>query len=217
MDPAANRLRHVVVVATLIIGAFGAGVYFALGPAGGDSQANIPGLLWPNPPRVDTFALTNADGQPLDTAYLTGKWTLVFFGFTHCPDVCPTTLATLKSVRELLITADPFKSTLQVLFVSVDPERDNPAALKSYVSYFDPSFNAATGTEAELKAIARELGIIYAKIPTADPAVYNVDHTASVLLIGPAATLIGVFPPPHRADQIAQRVRQIAAFAATHS
>lgn len=217
MDPAAKRLRHLIVVATLIIGAFGAGVYFALGPGGGDSQANIPGLLWPNPPHVDTFALTNVDGRPLDTAYLAGKWTLLFFGFTHCPDVCPTTLATLKHVRELLIATGPFKSTLQVLFVSVDPERDSPAVLKSYVGYFDPSFNAAIGTEAELKAVARELGIIYAKIPTADPALYNVDHTASVLLIGPAATLLGVFPPPHRADQIAQRVREIEVFVASHS
>jgi protein SCO1 len=206
-----HLLRNLLLLGIALL-AFGLGVYVA---QTGSPKANLPeiqGFLWPDPPTVGPFTLENARGGALSENDLRGKWTLLFFGFTHCPDVCPTTLSTLKTVRSTLQTSPGFASHSQVLFVSVDPARDTPAALQAYVSYFDPTFLAATADPAQLNILTRQLGILYAKVPTADPALYTFDHTASVLLVGPDLQLLGVFSPPHVAADIASRIRGIVEF-----
>lgn len=206
-------LPKLVLIALLAISAFVIGVYVA-GSNRGEHPA-ITGLLWPDPPQLTAFNLSGADGAAITDATLRGKWTLLFFGFTHCPDVCPTTLQTLKTVRAQL--EQPLHGTGQVLFVSVDPARDTPAALRDYVQYFDPSFIAATGNDDQLSQLTRQLGVIYAKVPTADPKSYSMDHTASILLIGPKLQLLGVFSPPHRANPLAAQIKAIIEFADKHA
>ena len=175
----------------------------------------LPSLLWPDPPRLGDFRLHGADGKPLTGASLDGHWTLLFFGFTHCPDVCPSTLATLKQVRKRLVDNASFADKGQVLFVSLDPTRDTPEKLGEYVRYFDPSFLAATGDDAQLDALARPLGVIRAKVdgPNGD---YTLDHTASIFLVDPERRVIGLFGLPHEAARIATDADAIIRFGGEH-
>jgi protein SCO1/2 len=128
------------------------------------------------------FELTDPDGRRRSLADFRGKVTLVFFGFTQCPDVCPTTLAELAAAKRAL-GADGAK--VQGVFISVDPERDTPALLKSYVSQFDPSFVGLRGTPEETLATAKEFKVFFAKSPGKDGN-YSVDHTAGAFLFDPA-------------------------------
>ncbi len=212
MNTEALRKPRLILFATLALAAFLGGIQIARLFQGGEPAPAIDGLLWPNPPAIGEFSLRDANGGNVDPAHLRGHWTLLFFGFTHCPDVCPTTLATLKQVKSQLADLAAFANHGQILFVSVDPARDDPATLKQYTAYFDPAIIAATAPPEQLTELTRQLGVIYAKVETADPATYTMDHTASILLIDPNLRLIGVFSPPHEAAGVAQRVRAIIAF-----
>ncbi|KAF1021943.1 MAG: SCO1 protein [Paracidovorax wautersii] len=121
------------------------------------------------------FTLTDASGQRRSLADFKGKLVVVFFGFTQCPDVCPTTLAELAEVKQLL-GADGDK--LQGVFVSVDPERDTPEILQAYVGNFDPSFVAFRPTLEELAEVAKAYKVYYKKVPGSTPETYTMDHTA---------------------------------------
>jgi protein SCO1/2 len=121
------------------------------------------------------LSLPDADGKMRTLADFKGKVTLVFFGFTQCPDVCPTTLSELAAVkRELGKDGD----RLQGVFVSVDPQRDTPEILKAYMSSFDPSFIALRGTAEQTQAAARNFKVFYAQVPGKTEGSYTVDHTA---------------------------------------
>lgn len=194
-----------------------AGVAFAAGIGlsywhnrDGDVPA-IDGLLWPDPPVVPDIALTRDDGTPFRLADLRGKWTLMFFGFTHCPDVCPTTLDVLAQVHTVLRKAPPYDSQGQVVFVSVDPERDTPAQLAQYVHYFHKDFIGVTGAEAELKPLAQALGVLFMKVAAGGPD-YSVDHSAGIFVIDPAGRLVSVLTPPHTADAVIARFKAVSAF-----
>ena len=143
------------------------------------------------------FTLIDQAGKPFGKERLIGHWTFLFFGYTHCPDVCPNTLATLNQVVRN-VDKEPGAERPQVLFVSVDPQRDSPARLAEYVQYFNAGFIGATGDAHLLEQLAGSLGIAYARRPPSgsDPSDYVVDHGASVLLIGPYASLRAVFSPP---------------------
>jgi protein SCO1/2 len=212
MEFSPGSARRYLLLAIGAVAAFAVGVYLARPP----SAPPIAGLLWPDPPRLAPFSLDAAAGGQLTEAALQDHWTLVFFGFTHCPDVCPTTLATLKTVHAALQSLGPYARAGQVLFVSVDPARDTAQALQRYVSYFDPAFRAATGRPDTLEAFARQFNAIYSKVETGDPENYAVDHSASIFLVGPSLRLLGVFTPPHRAETLAPQVRAIMEFAEAH-
>ncbi|HYR24874.1 MAG TPA: SCO family protein [Aquabacterium sp.] len=118
--------------------------------------------------------LHDVDGKPRSLAEFKGKVVFLFFGFTQCPDVCPTTMAELAEVRRRL---GPDGERVQGLFVSVDPERDTPAVLKAYLQSMDPSFIGLTGTPQEIEQVGREFKIFYQKVPTKSGG-YTIDHTA---------------------------------------
>ena len=121
------------------------------------------------------LSLTDANGKPRTLAEFKGKVVVVFFGFTQCPDVCPSTMAELAAVkRELGVDG----ARVQGIFVTVDPERDTAALLKDYVANFDPSFVALRGTADETKAAAKQFKIFYAKVPGKTDSSYTMDHTA---------------------------------------
>jgi protein SCO1/2 len=121
------------------------------------------------------LSLPDADGKPRTLADFKGKVTVVFFGYTQCPDVCPTTMAELAEVKRAL---GKDGERVQGVFVTIDPERDTPALLKNYIGAFDPSFVALRGSEEQTKAVAKEFKVFYAKVPGKTEGSYTMDHTA---------------------------------------
>lgn len=126
------------------------------------------------------LALHDADGKPRTLADFKGKVTVIFFGYTQCPDVCPTTLAELAEARALL---GKDAERVQGVFVSLDPERDTPEVLKAYVANFGADFVGLRGDEEETRAAAKEFKIFYAKVPGKTEGSYTVDHTAGSYVI----------------------------------
>ena len=132
------------------------------------------------------FALVDFDGKPRTLADYRGKAVVLFFGYTQCPDVCPTTLSTLaESMKQL----GPGADRVQVLFATVDPERDTAELLKQYVPAFDPRFVGLRGDAAQTEAVAKEFRIIFQKVPGRTPETYTVDHSAGLFLFDPAGRL----------------------------
>lgn len=174
---------------------------------GPPQPSNATMLTLPEPRVIADFALVDDDGEPFSLDNLRGQWSLIFFGFTHCPDVCPSTLNDLKLVHEKLVQMNGDASGHQILFVSVDPERDTPDKLQQYVNYFHPDFIGVTGPQEQLAALTMQLGIAYrVQQHEAGSTQYNVDHSVSVLLTGPQAQLRGVFPAPHDAERMASEL-----------
>ncbi|MDE2401513.1 MAG: SCO family protein [Burkholderiales bacterium] len=128
------------------------------------------------------FSLKDGDGKTRTLAEFKGKVVFVFFGFTQCPDVCPTTMADLAEVHRRL---GPQGDRLQGVFITVDPERDTPAVLKNYVRALDPSFVGLTGSQDQINEAAREFKIFFQKVPTKDGQSYTMDHTAGAFVFDP--------------------------------
>ena len=158
---------------------------------------------------LPAFELRDHNGQALTRASLNGKWNLIFFGFTHCPDVCPTSLQTLADMLRAIDGPD-VASALRVVFVSVDPERDSAEILASYVGYFNPDFIGATADLDKLTPLTRSLGIMHAfRNKTEGNPVYDVEHSATIVLVNPQAELAGVFGAPHDALALARDMTRI--------
>lgn len=188
----------VVLIASL---AAGLGLWLGSRAFTPSQPALTAGLLYPTPHALPEFTLTSADGKPLTLADWRGRWTLAFFGFTNCPDVCPTTLSTLKQAWAE-IGKHGLTGRVRVNFVSVDPQRDTPDQLAKYAGYFSPDFVAATGTEEELMKLTRSLGLVYTRTPNGNDD-YSIDHSAAVVIIDPQGRLVGLFRPPLDATKIA--------------
>jgi protein SCO1/2 len=163
-------------------------------------------VLYPVPRPIPEFHLDQVNGQPLDLAYWRGRWNVAYFGYTSCPDVCPTTLATFKQAWKDL---GVLKEKVRFDFISVDPQRDQPEELAKYVAFFSPDFIAATGSDEELTKLTRALGIMYARTTDANGAV-QVDHSGSAVIIDPQGRLVGMFRPPFTAAQIAADVATLS-------
>jgi protein SCO1 len=128
------------------------------------------------------FALPDIDGKMRSLEDFKGKVVVVFFGYTQCPDVCPTTMAELAQVKKAL---GPDGDRVQGIFITVDPERDKPELLKAYLASFDPSFVALRGNAEQIKETAKEFKVYYAQMPGKTPDSYTVDHTAASFLFDP--------------------------------
>jgi protein SCO1/2 len=164
-------------------------------------------VMYPAPRSLPAFQLARADSAPLTLADWKGHWTVAFFGYTHCPDVCPTTLATFKQVWKQLDPA--VASSARFNFISVDPARDTPEQLARYVSYFNPAFIAATGSDDALTALTQALGLVYSRAKS-DGSDYTVDHSASAVIIDPQGRQAGLFRPPFDASKIAADLTTLA-------
>ncbi|HEY7610010.1 MAG TPA: SCO family protein [Alphaproteobacteria bacterium] len=153
------------------------------------------------------FALTDAEGKRRTDAEFRGKHMLVFFGFTNCPDFCPTALSTMSQALEKL---GPKAANLAPIFISVDPERDTPEQLKNYAQNFDKRIVMLTGTPAEIAAVARAYRVYYAKRPLEKPGEYTVDHSAYIYLMGPGGKYLTHFrtavSPDDLADALGKRL-----------
>ncbi len=151
------------------------------------------------------FSLTDHEGRSVTEKTYAGQYLLVFFGYTFCPDVCPTTLTTLSDALDILGDAG---NNVTPLFISVDPERDTTEHLKTYVSYFHPRIVALTGTDAQIKAVAKAYRVYYAKAkaPPEDQDDYLVDHSSITYLMGPDGQFIEHFSHGVEAEEIAERL-----------
>ena len=171
-------------------------------PAPSFKSTDITGADYGN-----SLTLTNAaTGKEVSLESFRGKLVLVFFGFTHCPDVCPTTLLKAAQVKKQL---GPDGEKLQVLFVTVDPERDTPEALAKYVPAFDPSFIALRGDPAQTSKAAREFKVFYQKVPNRDGTSYNVDHTAASYVIDTKGELRLFVRHAQPVEEIVSDLRQL--------
>ena len=200
MNPPARPPRQIPIT-LIVVAAFAAAIGLWLGQRF-FSAPSLPAMknavLYPAPRAVPDFTLTQANGQPLTLDSWRGHWNAVYFGYTACPDVCPTTLATFKQVwRDL----GDQRADVRFDFISVDPQRDTPDKLAKYVAFFSPDFIAATGSDDELTKLTRGLGLLYTR--TTDPnGTIEVDHSGSVVIIDPQAKLRGIFRPPFAASDV---------------
>ena len=171
--------------------------------------ATAAATIYPAARPLPAFELTAHDGSRFDAARLRGHWTLLMFGFTNCPDVCPTTLLELAAARRALADLPPDRVP-QVVMVSVDPQRDTPTRLAGYVGHFDASFVGVTGTPAAIAALTAAVGVAVQPGAATDGG-YSVDHSAAVFLVDPQAAVAALFPLPHVARTIAADYRLIVA------
>jgi len=164
------------------------------GKGQGDPTALIDAgiILLPQSRQLPPVTMTNQDGQPVLVNELKGKWSLLFFGYTFCPDICPTTLAQLRQIKSELPKEAVDK--LQVILVSVDPNRDTPTQLKQYLGYFDPQFEGLTGANVDdVQKVSNAVSIPFIPADTTKPN-YTVDHSGNLALIGPDGTQRGFIP-----------------------
>jgi len=160
-------------------------------------------LRLPDPMPLPEFELLDQDGNQLTNAWFDDQWTLVFFGFTNCPDICPATLQVLSVARAQLASKAPDQELPDILLISVDPGRDTPESLKPYVAHFGDGVSGATGSLTELEKLTTTLGVYFAIEDPASPDApenYNVAHSAHVALIDDRGRYHAVFSAPHTVD-----------------
>ncbi|KTC82335.1 SCO1/SenC family transporter protein [Legionella cherrii] len=164
------------------------------------------GTYLENPRPVNRFQLTGIDEKSFDNKSLKGKWTLMFFGFTNCGYVCPTTMAELTKMYHILEDKG-VKNLPRIVMISIDPERDSPEKLRGYVTSFHPNFYGARGDEESIKSMTREMGIAYAKVVEKgvdDATNYDIQHSGALMLFNPQGELNAFFTTPHHADLLAK-------------
>lgn len=200
------RQKLFVVVVVLAVGLTGGRMIFDSFQRPGASPADpaLFGTLWPEPRLLEGFVLSDHRGQTLGPEQLKGQWSLLFFGYTSCPDICPTTLSLLGRVQVQL--REQGRQTPRVLMVSVDPERDDLRKLGSYVSYFGDDMLGVTGPSEELNKLLRQVGAMYERSGTDDQGNYEIAHTSSVFVVDPRGRLYAVLSPPHQVAAMAGKL-----------
>ncbi|MCF9017801.1 MULTISPECIES: SCO family protein [Pseudomonas syringae group] len=188
-----------VAVVALIMGLTINRVLSGKGP--GDQTALIDAgvILLPQSRSLPSLSMNDQNGAPVAVDELKGKWTLVFFGYTYCPDICPTTLAQLRDIRTKL--PQETVDNMRVVLVSVDPNRDTPQQLKQYLGYFDPRYIGLTAPVADIQKLASALSIPFIPADTSKPG-YTVDHSGNLALIGPDGRQRGFIRSPLNAQKL---------------
>lgn len=171
-------------------------------------------VLLPRPRDISPFQFTDAHGKPFTNTNLAGHWSLVYFGYTFCPDACPTTLADLSKAMPAVRAAMKDKGVedpVQVVFISVDPERDTTQVIANYIRAFSPEFIGASSTLEKLAGLGTQLNVAFGKVPGTTPDSYAVDHTTNIVLINPRGHYHGFLRPPFTAQRLSEALPGIAA------
>ena len=168
----------------------------------------IQGTLITPARKIHVPALTKDNGETFTIDDLAGDWHLLFFGYTHCPDICPTTMGVTAQAKKLAETENkPFP---QVIFISVDPERDTAEMIGEYVRYFDKDFTAVTGEKDLIKALTLQMSVVYMQMPAEnDQSGYLIDHSAALLLLNPEGKLVAFLNPPHDPSTIVKDIQTV--------
>jgi len=199
---ARRRQLWAVTLAVLAAGA-ALGGFFLAQQLDREAPVLASGTWLPRPKLIESFELIDARGRPFTNADLTSAPTLVYFGFTRCPDVCPTTLVKLaQALKQAAI------GPLRVVFVTVDPERDTSAVVGLYAHAFDPSFQGVTGTPEAIRSVAKNFAVAFNRVdlPGGD---YTMDHSAVLFLVD-ARGIVAIFTPPFEAPALAADLRRAA-------
>lgn len=165
-------------------------------------------FLFPQSRPMPSFALLNHRGEAFTNQALQGKWSFLFFGYSHCPDICPTTLHTMNQVIQRL--GEDARQT-QFVLVTVDPERDTVERLAEYVPFFNPQIIGVTGQPEQVRELAQNLGVPFMKVENPDaPADYKMDHSARIFLVNPNGAYHALISPPFQVDQLVSDWRKMA-------
>jgi protein SCO1/2 len=188
----------------IVLGLFAAGIVVLLWrqsePQPAVTQSSLGTIGGP-------FTLVGTDGKPFASSRLNGKPAAVFFGFTHCPDVCPTTLARLSKLRRDLGKGD---DALSIVFISVDPERDTPAEVGTYLKLFDTPVVGLTGTTAQIDQVKKQFGVYSRKVDQPSGG-YSVDHTATVMLLDGDGKFVATLSPEEGNAVALDKIRRVVA------
>ncbi|MBM95120.1 MAG: cytochrome c oxidase assembly protein [Oceanospirillaceae bacterium] len=201
------------VLGVLLVIALGTGLF-----RGSITQTDlntVPGVtLFGSGLAVDDFQFIDQHGNAVDKSSFKPGWRLVFFGYTFCPDICPTTLADLNRVWKKL--SPQAQQSVQVVFVSIDPERDTPESLAPYLAYFNPEFMAMTGNVASLERLAEQLNGFYARVEREDGMAYLMDHSSNLMLVDDSWQYRGYIEPPFKRDALVEAFEILAESAASY-
>jgi len=190
-----NRLPQILFGLSLCLALGAAVLLWRLGGGDGHSMSS-----WQDgAPIGGPFALTDQNGHQRSDRDFRGHWLLVYFGYTHCPDVCP---ATLQEIADALHRLGPAAARVVPLFITLDPQRDNPATLKTYLAAFGPEFVGLTGTQAQIDSVARAWRVYFAKHPLGGD--YSVDHASALYLMAPDGRFVALVGQQQGASQLAQ-------------
>lgn len=219
MTPEYQSRKPLIIAVCLGIAALLAGLYLGDAKSGKTPPALQTATLYPDTFRpLADFELSDQSGQTFTKTNLQNRWSLLFFGFTYCPDICPMTLTVLRQVDSALEKQGI--DGIQTILVSVDPQRDTPPRLKEYIEFFDPRFIGLTDTtpeQTQLAALAGSLGVYYgranAKADDKPDENYLVDHSAGIFLIDPQSRAFALFSAPHDAEAIARDMITILKYA----
>jgi protein SCO1 len=192
-----NRILYATMGLLLAILLIGAGGFLWLSSGGGNNGIGIGG----------PFTLEDGTGKPVTDKDFRGKYMLVYFGYTFCPDVCPTTL---NAVADAMDKLGPAASRIQPLFITVDPKRDTPAVVKQYAAAFGPSIQGLTGTPDQIAAVAKEYRVYYAEHRTGPgPNDYSMDHSSVLYLMSPTGSFIAPVRADESGDEIAANLKKL--------
>jgi protein SCO1/2 len=200
-----SSARFPVVLAIVALAAAGAGAWLASRMQAEAPPALSAGTWLPQPRALPPFELLDATGAPFRSAQLRGQPSIVFFGFTHCPDICPTTLALLARVQKAAAIPG-----LRVVFVTIDPERDTPELVGRYARAFGEEVVGLTGSPAQIAALTQRFGVAAARVELPGGG-YTMDHSSTLFLLDTAGRNVAVFTPPFEADRLTRDLRTLAA------
>ncbi len=202
-----KQLLIIVLGVVSVVAGVWLGRYFL--PQTETAEPEINGIYISPSRKVADFELTNQSGQPFNQAALKERWSLLFFGYTFCPDVCPTTLAQLNQFHSRL-AAEGLDEDVTVWMISVDPARDTAERLKEYTAFFNPKFGGATGDREEIDKLAQQFGVYY-KIHDPEPGAdyYLVDHSSAVIVINPDTRLQAVLTGTSSTDRLVEDFQAI--------
>lgn len=174
----------------------------------------IQGAIYPRAKILNEFEIVNHLSQRITKEDFKNHWSLIFVGYTHCPDICPTTMAVMTQVAEYMREQE--MSPPQVVFLSIDPQRDTVKLLKQYVEYFDQNFVGLTGTEQQVKDLSIQLNAVYRKAPGASGKMtdddYLMDHSSALMLVNPDGNLQSILTAPHLPGIIIESIIQSQAY-----
>lgn len=173
------------------------------------------GTAFPLPRIIKPFELKNApNGTAFTQQQLHGQWSMLFFGFTNCALLCPTTLTSLNQFYETL-AADHIATMPKIYFISIDPDRDSLTRINQYVTSFNKNFRGATGTEAQLNSVTNDLNILFSKVNINQDDDYQIDHSGTVLVFNPEGNLAALFSPPIDAKLMAEDYKELIKHSST--
>ena len=196
-----------VLILLVAVAAFALGIFLALGPGKPEPAEPTGGYVLDEPRALPPFTLVDDAGASFTQDDFRGHWSMLYFGFTYCPDICPSSLSVMAQVKSALDERDEVDD--RYYLVSVDPDRDTPERLKEYVQYFDPEFRGLTGDFDQLDQVTRAAGAVY-KVPDApEDEDYLVAHSSTLTVIDPDGRLKAIFTSPFDPTEIAKVMRRI--------